>query len=188
MPYGNNAKASLNGWGRRPTSAPRQAEPPCKRASTLGRRPCCSRQRLGPLPTATRQRLYPANPGRLPCCSPMVNGWGRLPAATRKRLSPASHVYTSEKRCTKCKNFDRSLSVDPGTCTSSAARLRTGRPNGTQCRVRETALRFGAGRDCWLSCFQRARSEPNRQSVFKTTRKIENRSLARTAGSRFDKT
>jgi len=56
MPYGNRAKASLNGWGRRPTSALRQAEPPCKRASTSGRRPCCSRQRLGPLPTATRQR------------------------------------------------------------------------------------------------------------------------------------
>jgi hypothetical protein len=35
MPYGNSAKASLNGWGRRPTSAPRQAEPPCKRASTF---------------------------------------------------------------------------------------------------------------------------------------------------------
>jgi hypothetical protein len=68
MPYGNSAKASLNGWGRRPTSAPRQAEPPLQTGIYLshrksgfypaisGRRPCCSRQRLGPLPTATRQR------------------------------------------------------------------------------------------------------------------------------------
>jgi hypothetical protein len=109
MPYGNSAKASLNGWGRRPTSAPRQAEPLCKRASTSGRRPCCSRQRLGPLPTATRQRLYPANPGRLPCCSPMVNGWGRC------LLQPGS-VLVQRRMYIPRKNGVLNVRISIGAC------------------------------------------------------------------------